>query len=207
VSLDERIRRVVTAFADVDASRIDAASAWLGDVSCWNRKLDLTAARNDDELVDLMLADAAVLAAHLASDRSVVDVGSGAGAPGMPLALLRPDLQLTLVEPMQKRAALLRMTVGKQRLSNLRVEQRHGDELSGPFDVAISRATLPPPRWLALGARLAPDGEVWVLLAREPCPELQGWERVEEHAYRWPLTGAERRLACYRPQASSVAAT
>jgi 16S rRNA (guanine527-N7)-methyltransferase len=197
----ERIRRVMAAFNGAEEERIEAVSAWVTDVAAWNRKLDLTAARNDDELVDLMLADAALLAEHLGRDLRVVDVGSGAGAPGMPLALLRPDLQLTLVEPMQKRAALLRMTLGKQRLSNVRIEQLRGDEVSGSFDVAISRATLPPPQWLELGVRLAPEGEVWVLLAREPSPERDGWQPVEEHRYRWPLTEAERRAARYRPSA------
>jgi 16S rRNA G527 N7-methylase RsmG len=58
----------------------------------WNQRMDLTAARGDDELFDLMLADALALAPRVAVNRRVVDVGCGAGAPGLALALLRPDL-------------------------------------------------------------------------------------------------------------------
>ncbi|RLB56519.1 MAG: hypothetical protein DRI90_18635, partial [Deltaproteobacteria bacterium] len=145
--------------------------------------------------------------------QQVVDVGTGAGAPGLPLALLRPDLAVKLVEPKQKRAALLRMTLGRLGCQSPRagdaaadgaataqVLQTRGEALDESFDVALSRATLSPPAWLELGARLAPAGEVWVLLAREPAPARDGWCKVEERRYRWPLTEVERRAACYRPR-------
>jgi 16S rRNA (guanine527-N7)-methyltransferase len=183
----------------------DAASApltaWVEEVRKWNRRVNLTAARSDDELVDLMLADAAWLAQHIpGGPRRVVDVGSGAGAPGLPLALLRHDLDVTLVEPRQKRAAFLRLAAATNaRERAVRVAQLRGEELCEEFDCALSRATLPPPEWLALGARLAPRGEVWVLLAREPAPEHGRFVLCEEQAYRWPLTGAERRAARYLP--------
>lgn len=192
-------------------------TSWIEAVASWNQQMDLTAARDDRELVDLMVADAAMLAAALgppsgARRRLVVDVGSGAGPPGLPLGLLRADLEMTLVEPKQKRAALLRMTLG--RLSNavavvgetaapgprIQVLQARGEAVKERFDVALSRATLAPPAWLELGAKLAPAGDVWVLLAREDAPELEGWRQVRQVAYRWPLTGAERRAVCYQPR-------
>lgn len=200
-------------------------TSWIEAVASWNQQMDLTAARDDRELVDLMVADAAVLAAALGppagADRpAVVDVGSGAGPPGLPLGLLRPDLAVTLVEPKQKRAALLRMTLGRlasvaaqgretergQTAASgprIQVLQARGEAVEGRFDVALSRATLAPPAWLELGAKLAPAGDVWVLLAREAPPELEGWRQVREIAYRWPLTGAERRAVCYRAVAAS----
>jgi 16S rRNA (guanine527-N7)-methyltransferase len=188
--LAERISKVAP---DADPAGL---LAWLDTLSTWNQKLDLTAARDDDELVDLMVADAAELAARVAQGARVVDVGSGAGAPGLALALLRPDLEVTLVEPMQKRAALLRMMKGSLPSARVTILQERGERVAGRWDVALSRATLAPPRWLELGARLAP--EVWVLLAREEPPLLEGWTLAIDARYRWPLTGAERRLACYR---------
>jgi 16S rRNA (guanine527-N7)-methyltransferase len=184
-------------------------AGWIDEVARWNRRLDLTAARGDRELVDLMLADAVVLASRLVSGVSVVDVGSGAGAPGLPLAALRPDLRLTLVEPMQKRAALLRIVAGRWRNAPLRdggpqvaVVQSRGEQLVADgqrFDVALSRATLQPEEWLRLGAALTAEaGEVWVLLAREPVPQLSGWSAVEEIAYSWPLTAASRRAVRFQ---------
>ncbi|HWO08372.1 MAG TPA: RsmG family class I SAM-dependent methyltransferase, partial [Polyangiaceae bacterium] len=85
-------------------------------VVTWNARMDLTAARDERELVDLFLADALVLAAEGArgggSAQPWVDVGSGAGAPGLALALLWPVPALTLVEPRQKRVAFLRSAAG-----------------------------------------------------------------------------------------------
>jgi len=208
--------------------RLDAIAHWLASVERWNRKLDLTAARGLRELVDLMVADAALLARALPEGALVVDVGSGAGAPGLPLALLRPDLRVALVEPLQKRAAFLRSVLGELALASAKagagkgrgegspalrslaaeLVQIRGEELAAsvelarpagrtPFDVALSRATLEPAAWLALGARLAPGGSVWVLLAREAPPALEGWRVAHDVSYEWPLTGARRMVVGY----------
>jgi len=175
---------------------------WLAAVDEWNQKIDLTAARDDEQFVDLMLADASLLSGALRRDKKVVDIGTGAGAPGLGLALLRPDLQVRLVEPKQKRAALLRLVIGQVSTSAAlaaEVMQVPAERIVAPkFDVALSRATLPPQQWLELGASLAPDGQVWVLLAQQPAPALSAWHVVEDLRYQWPLTGVERRAVCFR---------
>ncbi len=171
-------------------------------VSEWNRRMDLTAARNNDELVDLLIADALVLAAHLGPASSVVDVGSGAGAPGLPLAVARPDLQVTLVEPLQKRVSFMRTVLGTLARSDAKkplatVVRARGEELlarGSTFDQALSRATLAPDLWLALGHDLAPKGEVWVLLAQGEVPENPLRKPQIDVTYTWPLTGVSRRL-------------
>jgi 16S rRNA (guanine527-N7)-methyltransferase len=202
-AIDERVKRVAEGLGvSLAAGPARAIATWIAKVASWNERIDCTAARGDDELVDLMLADALVLSSHLALDRTVVDVGSGAGAPGLPLALARPDLSVTLVEPLQKRVALLRTAVGELVASGAaperlpRVLRKRGEEIARAgerFDVAISRATLPPPEWLALGVELAPAGEVWVLLAQGDPPAREGWRITADVRYSWPLTGAGRR--------------
>ncbi|WP_438025821.1 16S rRNA (guanine(527)-N(7))-methyltransferase RsmG [Sorangium sp. So ce233] len=190
----------------------EALARWLELVAAWNAKVDLTAARNPDELADLMLADARLLSEHVPEGRRVVDVGTGAGAPGLPLALLRPDLDVTLVEPLQKRVAFLRTALGTLVQQGVlpkapRVERARGEDLvraGRSFDVAISRATLAPDAWLPLGAALterapADRREVWVLLARDEPPAHAGWAPAIDLRYRWPLTGAERRAVRYLP--------
>lgn len=183
---------------------LDGLELWLEAVMHWNRRVDLTAARDDPELVDLMVADAALLAGHLPRGARVVDVGSGAGAPGLALAMLRPDLRLVLVEPKQKRAAFLRTVIGQLAAAALaanktaapvaRVIQARAEQLSErAFDVAISRATLGPGEWLRLGTELAPDGDVWVLLAQHETPAQTGWRAADELVYQWPLTEVQRR--------------
>lgn len=202
--ISERVARVGRELsASVPPEAEQAIGAWIALVSTWNQRIDLTAARGEDELVDLMLADALVLASRLPRGARVVDVGAGAGAPGLPLALARGDLSVTLVEPLQKRVSLLRTAVGALGggMARPSVVRARGEELLARgerFDVALSRATLAPPEWLALGAKLAPAGEVWVLLAREAPPAAEGWSLADDVQYRWPLTGKERRAVRFR---------
>ena len=182
---------------------------WITLLVEWNARMDLTAARTPEELVDLMLADAMVLAGRIPHGARVVDVGSGAGAPGLPLALVRPDLAMTLIEPLNKRVAFLRTVIGTLRRGDVRLERGRGEEAAAAspegWDHAISRATLPPPTWLALGARMVrPGGSVWALLAREDAPEVSGLTREDEVAYAWPCTGAARRAVRYERAASAT---
>jgi 16S rRNA (guanine527-N7)-methyltransferase len=209
--LSEKLERIASALGGSALSRptLEALASWAELVKSWGQRVDLTAARDDDELCDLLFADAIVLAQRVPPDASVVDIGTGAGAPGLPLSLLRPDATVTLVEPLQKRVATLRTAIGKMpgawaagRMP--RVLRERGEDVarrSETFDVAVSRATLPPPEWLALGARLAPRGDVWVLLAAAEPPELAGWAVAEDVRYTWPLTGAARRAARMRASA------
>lgn len=152
---------------------------WLEAVRVWNRKIDLTAAKTDDDLVELALQDAVEIAGRLDPRvRRLVDVGPGFGAPGLAVAILRPDLAVTLVEPLGKRATFLRTVVGALgEVSRIEIRQAKGESLAEAgetFDAAISRATLAPPAWLALGDLLAPAGEVVLLLAREEVPASSG---------------------------------
>ena len=183
-----------------DATRA-ALRTWLERLVEWNARTDLTAARSDEELVDLMVADALVIAPRLDDGARVVDVGAGAGAPGLALALMRPDLRVTLVEPLGKRAAFLRTVVGAVRRPDVAIERVRGEALAGrrAWDVAMSRATLAPQPWLDLAVTLAsPAGSVWVLLAREDPPSHAGARIEDDLSYAWPLTGAPRRAVRYR---------
>jgi 16S rRNA (guanine527-N7)-methyltransferase len=131
----------------------------------------------------------------------VVDVGTGAGAPGLPIGLLRPDLRVTLVEPLQKRVAFLRTalgTLGAEVARRFSIRQVRVENMTEGFDVAVSRATLPPEEWMARGVQLAPEGDVWLLLAKLPLPAHAGWRAVVDQRYVWPLTGAPRRAVCLR---------
>ena len=172
---------------------------WLELLAEWNKRIDLTAARTEAELTDLMLADAQTLARNIGPSLRVVDVGTGAGAPGLPLALLRPDLELTLVEPLAKRTSFLRTVVGTIGRTDVTILRERGEALAArspnAFDVAISRATLSPADWIPLALRLAPAA--WALLAREEPPEVAGARIDADVAYTWPATGAQRRAVRY----------
>jgi 16S rRNA (guanine527-N7)-methyltransferase len=171
-------------------------------VDTWNVRMNLTGARDAKGLCDVLFADAMVLADRelLAEGARVVDVGAGAGAPALPLALLRPDLRLTLVEPLRKRVTFLRTAIGTLALGDrVRVEERRleGAPVAGaPFDVAYSRATFEPAEWLARGSPLAE--RVLVLVGNEPLPHApEGVERVVDRAYRLPFGASPRAVGVY----------
>lgn len=179
---------------------------WLDLVVAWSERVDLTAARDPDTLVDLLLADAALLASGdlletgATSERArIIDVGSGVGAPAIPLAILRPEFSLTLVEPRERRAAFLRTSCGVLSRPDISLLRTRSMEV-GPksADVAISRATLPPPQWLREGARLA-EHAVWVLLGQDEPPSLDAWSIDVDVRYQWPLGRGQRRAVRFVP--------
>ncbi len=180
---------------------VHALCTWLDLLVTWNARMDLTAARSHDELVDLMIADAAVMAARIPKGSRVVDVGSGAGAPGLPLALMRPDLAVTLIEPLTKRISFLRTALGSVARPDVLLVRGKGEESVGgaaTWDVAMARATLPPPAWLALGRQLVvKGGSVWVLLAKEAAPASSDDRVADDVSYTWPRGGASRRAVRY----------
>ena len=183
-----------------EPGQLARSAQFLDLLAVWAARVDLTAARSAEELVDLFFADAYVLASFARSDEPAwVDVGSGPGAPGLTLAMLRPELNLTLVEPRAKRVAFMRTALST--LSNVpaSVQRARSEELPGAaWDIAVSRATLPPEQWLPEGARLVRRG-VWVLLAQGEPPCLEGHRIDVDCRYRWPLTDVPRRALLYRP--------
>jgi 16S rRNA (guanine527-N7)-methyltransferase len=171
-------------------------------VRTWGARIDLTAAMGTRELVELYLADALIIASNSAPHGAWVDVGSGGGAPGLVLATLLPGATFTLVEPREKRVAFLRNAVGSLPLPNVTVLRDRSDVLPArSFDIAVSKATLPPPEWLAEGGRLARH-RVWVLLARGTEPACAGWSLEHAQDYALPVSSAPRRALVYAPTAS-----
>jgi 16S rRNA (guanine527-N7)-methyltransferase len=193
-------RAAISLATPLDQASRSAIVTWLDRLREWNARIDLTAARSDEELVDLMLADALVLAPRIEGKARIVDVGTGAGAPGIALAFARPDLRVTLVEPLGKRAAFLRTVLGETGRADVKLDRVRGEAVAGrrAWDVAMSRATLPPPAWLELAVGLAaPGGSAWVLLAKDEAPAHPRARAVDDLSYTWPLTGAARRAVRY----------
>ncbi len=158
--------------APLETGQADALLAYCDLLLQWNVRINLTGARSVEELVDGHLVDALVLAREVHSG-TAVDVGAGGGLPGVPFAVLRPDVALTLVEPRAKRVAFLRTAVRELRLSQVVVEQARVEDLVGRrlFDAAWSRATFAPAEWLPKGLSLVvPGGRVFVLAHEETRP-------------------------------------
>ncbi len=132
----------------------------------WNTRINLTGTRSDREIVERHLLDSMALLPHVPSDaRGLVDVGSGAGLPGAVLAMFRPALSVTALEPIRKKHAFLAALRRELSLSNFdplpqRVEAYRDSAAFAPFDVAVSRATWPVGEWLQIGATLVRPGGV-----------------------------------------------
>ena len=117
----------------------------------WNSRMDLTAVTDDDEMADRHFMDSlTVLKTGLIPDRgSLIDVGTGAGFPGMVLAMARPELQVTLLDAQQKRLSFLETVreatgTGNTTLIHARAEDgARKKELRERFDIAAARAVAP----------------------------------------------------------------
>jgi 16S rRNA (guanine527-N7)-methyltransferase len=105
----------------------------------WNKSLNLTKIIQLAEAVDRHYVESLFLAAHLpAGSLRIVDIGSGPGFPGFPVAVVRPDCEITLIESHQRKAVFLREA--SRTVSNVRVVAKRAEEVSERFDWAISRA-------------------------------------------------------------------
>lgn len=91
----------------------------------------------------------------------IVDLGSGAGLPGIPLAIARPDLSFCLAEFRRRRVAFIELAVDSLRLTNVRIFAGKAADLTGPFDLCLSRAFAEPARaWAIAQPLLSPEGKL-----------------------------------------------
>lgn len=138
----------------------------------WNQKLNLTAIRNREEAIARHYGESLFLGSRLSAGAlRIADVGSGAGFPGFPVAILRPDCQVTLIESHQRKAVFLREA--SRSVPNVRVLAKRAEDVGETFDRVISRAVSYPD--LAPFLRnLAPNADL--LGGVERPPESLGFE-------------------------------
>ena len=134
--------------------------AYLDFLAEWNRHTNLTAVREPAAMVTRHLLDSLVLLPHLVGTR-LADLGSGAGLPGIPLALARPDLEVTLVDSNGKKARFLRAAVAELGL-RAEVAQTRVETLAGSFDTLTARAFTSLANMLRWGGHLLRPDSVWL---------------------------------------------
>ncbi len=122
----------------------------------WNRTYNLTAIRDPAQMVTHHLLDSLAILPHIAGLATLADVGSGGGLPGLPLAICRPDLQLTSVEANQKKAAFQRQAGIELALGNVSVHCGRVEALTGRFDAVVSRAFADLTEFVGQAGHLAP---------------------------------------------------
>jgi 16S rRNA (guanine527-N7)-methyltransferase len=140
----------------------------------WNRVYNLTAIREPEKMVSHHLLDSLAVAPHLHA-RRLLDVGSGAGLPGIPLALAKPDAQVTLLDSNHKKAAFLKQAVIELKLKNAEVcsERVESWQTQNGFDVIISRAFSDMSEFVRVTRHLlAPGGMFAAMKGLHPYEEI-----------------------------------
>ncbi len=150
---------------------------FLRELARWGDRMNLVGS-TDPVAMSRHVQDALAAVPHLPTSASVVDLGSGAGFPGLPIAIARRDLRVTLVEIREKRVAFLRHAI---RTLDLAVEVRRESLEVAPevrFDVALLRAVASPERSVGLARPWVRDsGEIWIWAGSEV--DLAGARRIE----------------------------
>ena len=142
-----------------------------------------------------------VVAARAARGGRLADLGTGPGLPGIPLAIVKPGLHVTLVESNGKKARFLREAVRQLGLKDVRVAESRIEAVDEPgtYDAITARALATLPLILELGGHLLkPDGALLAMKGVYPADEIaalpEGWTVTASHALRVPGMDAERHL-------------
>ena len=166
----------------------------------WNKTYNLTAIRDPREMLVKHLLDSLAMARFVDGGR-LADLGTGPGLPGIPLAMARPALQVSLVESNGKKARFLREAVRHLGLSNARVVESRAESVAEPasFDVVTARALDRLAGIIAVGGHLlAPTGRLLAmkgLPADDEIAELpRGWAVAATHRLHVPGLVGERHL-------------
>lgn len=154
--------------------------AYLGLIKKWNQVYNLTAVRDEAEMLSHHLLDSlaalAALQKHLA-DRAqgarLLDVGSGAGLPGVVFAIGCPELQVSCVDTVGKKAAFIQQAAASLGLKNLQGVHARVEALQGPFELIASRAFASLPDFCAWSRQALAPGGVWLAMkGKQPSDEL-----------------------------------
>jgi len=212
--LNQMISRLRQGIAGMDlvlpAATIDQLADYLALLVRWNRVYNLTAVRDEAKLVTHHVLDCLAVIEHLPSG-NVVDVGSGAGLPGIPIAIACPGRSVTLIDSSQKKSAFLKQVLADLGLSHAnvvtaRVESHRPKEL---FKTVISRAFSDLAGFVKLAGHLcATDGVLIAMKGLKPDGELDdlpsSWQVTSTVHLQVPELEASRHLVFVRPFSIAV---
>ena len=179
--------------------------AYLELLDKWNRVYNLTAVRETERMVSHHLLDSLAIVPYVGTGR-VLDVGSGGGLPGIPLAVARPDLQVTLIDSVAKKTAFLLQAKAELGLENVSVVTGRVETLQDTkgFDTITSRAFSELKEFVTLTRHLLAPGGRWLamkgLYPHEEIAVLPDWVRVSANpVLSIPHLDATRHLIILEP--------
>lgn len=190
----------------LQSDQLDEFNIYLQQLKIWSESVNLTAITTNKEIVIKHFVDslAGLLPEVIPTGARMLDVGTGAGFPAIPMKIARPDLQVTLVEPVQKKVSFLYSLVGRLRLKDIHVFygtfqdflKRFQNEQV--FDRITTRA-LKPEIMLRIGHELlADEGRAIVYHAQSRVEEVNGWFIDKEHRYDLPYGFGQRVVSVLR---------
>lgn len=175
---------------------------YLALLSKWNKVHNLTAVRDAEDMVILHLLDSLSVLPHITGHR-LLDVGSGAGLPGIPVALSRPEMQVTVLDSSHKKTTFLRQAKAELGIANLevvcsRVEQYQPQE---KFPLIVSRAFSDISELVRLTSHLIAENGVWLAMKGvHPYDELAQLKNMHSEVLPLHVSGldAQRHLVVLR---------
>lgn len=162
----------------VSKAILDQIQEYVSLLMRWNQKIQMTATKEPEEFVSRHVADSLELSSLLPAEvKTMVDVGSGGGLPGVVLAIANPQIQFMLIEPTQKKHAFLSTARRELGLANMRTLAVRDEDLIVradfvKFDAAVARAVWSTERWLERAPRLVRDGGLVYAMEGRNCAEV-----------------------------------
>lgn len=184
----------------LDERQLASLLTLLAELADWNSRCNLTAIRDPEQMLRKHLLDSLAVLPYLGG-RTVADIGTGAGFPGLPLAIANPTRQYTLIEATGKKVRFVSHGVERLGLTNVAVIHARAEvwRAPAPFDRVLARALGSLAEFVRVAGHLcAPRGRLLAMKGRQPAAEIaalpRGWRLLASHELRVPGLEAERHL-------------
>lgn len=189
---------------DLPASARTALLEYLALLGKWNKTYNLTAIHEPERMLTHHILDSLALTPHVGAG-PLLDVGSGAGFPGIPLAIVRPDLSVTVMDASQKKCGFMQQVAIELKLANVTVVHARVEAFKAPqqFNQIVSRAFSQLTEFVRLSAHLLAPGGYWLAMKgvhpQQEIAQLMAARVVRTLPLQVPGLDAERSLIIMEP--------
>jgi len=162
---------------DLNVEKINSLFAYLAELKKWNRKINLTAIKDEQDIIIKHVLDSLsyLLGFDQSNTQRLLDIGSGAGFPAIPIKIIHPEIAVTLVESTKKKAAFLRHIIRTLKLACIEVIDKRIEDISttyhATFDVVTARAFADMKSAISSGGPFLKPGGI-IILSRGPADIL-----------------------------------
>lgn len=169
---------------------------YLKELKRWNKAYNLTSLEDEKEIIVKHFVDSLLYLCFIPETPvKIADVGSGAGFPGVPIAIVRPDINVTLIEPSWKKVAFLKYIKRNIQLRNIEIAQSKAEQINENFDIVISRALWSIKDFFKKCKHLTKEGALIIsksVRIEEELEEIPKNIRIETKEFILPIFNAKR---------------